>query len=84
MIRHITVVPRISPKGSVDMNGSPPPFSPDAIFAAGHATLPAVLAAPARYIQGNGVLGQLGQYLSLVPSRRPVILISAGGQRRDG
>jgi len=61
-------------------------FAPDAIFGGGPAgaSPPRVLAAPSRYIQGDGVLSQLGRYLPLVPSRRAVILISAGGQRRDG
>lgn len=61
-------------------------FMPNAVFgdnAAGRMP-PRVLAAPSRYIQGDGVLGQLGHYLALVPSRRTVILISAGGQQRDG
>jgi glycerol dehydrogenase len=63
------------------------PFSPHGIFGVGISTPegppPQVLAAPSRYIQGDGVLGQLGRYLPVVPSRRTAILISAGGQRRD-
>lgn len=45
---------------------------------------PRVLLAPLRYIQGNGVLGMLGRYLLLVPSRRPLVLISEGGMQRFG
>jgi glycerol dehydrogenase len=62
------------------------PFAPDSIFTgiSRNSTPPRVLAAPSRYIQGNGVLAQLGHYLALVPSRHPVLLISAGGQQRDG
>jgi len=64
------------------------PFTPHAVFGAGiitaDGTPPQVLAAPSRYIQGDGVLGQLGRYLPVVPSRRTAILISAGGQRREG
>jgi glycerol dehydrogenase len=63
------------------------PFTPDAVFGAGAtqgSTPPQVLAAPSRYIQGDGVLTQLGRYLALVPSRRTAVLISAGGQQRDG
>jgi glycerol dehydrogenase len=63
-------------------------FSPHAVFGAGIAsssdTPPSVLAAPSRYIQGDGVLGQLGRYLPVLPSRRTAILVSAGGERRDG
>jgi hypothetical protein len=43
---------------------------------------PQVLAAPSRYIQGDGVLNHLGRYLTVVPTRRTAILISAGGPRR--
>lgn len=63
------------------------PFLPDPIFADGagkQGALPQVLAAPSRYIQGDGVLDQLGRYLSLVPSGRAAILITKGGERRDG
>ena len=64
------------------------PFTPHTVFGVGissaEGTPPQVLAAPSRYIQGDGVLGQLGRYLPVVPSRRTAILISAGGQRRDG
>ncbi|MGD9616386.1 MAG: glycerol dehydrogenase [Alphaproteobacteria bacterium] len=63
------------------------PFAPDAVFASGPTyglTPPQVLAAPSRYIQGDGVLTQLGRYLALVPSRCTAVLISAGGQQRDG
>lgn len=45
---------------------------------------PRVLLAPSRYVQGNGVLDLLGRYLSLVPSRRPLVLISEGGRQRFG
>jgi glycerol dehydrogenase len=43
---------------------------------------PRVLIAPSRYIQGKGALDFLGRYLSLVPSSRPVLLITEGGMRR--
>jgi len=61
-----------------------PAFSPGSIFPATDGPPPNVLAAPPRYIQGDGVLGQIGRYLSLVPSRRAAVLISDGGRRRDG
>ena len=64
------------------------PFTPHTVFGLGisaaEGTPPQVLAAPSRYIQGDGVLGQLGRYLPVVPSRRTAVLISAGGQRREG
>jgi glycerol dehydrogenase len=63
------------------------PFAPDAVFASGSthgSTPPQVLAAPSRYIQGDGILTQLGRYLTLVPSRCTAVLISAGGQQRNG
>jgi glycerol dehydrogenase len=64
------------------MHHHPAPFQPDAIF--GGAAPPQVLAAPSRYIQGDGVLGALGPYLSLIKSRGAAVLISAGGRNRDG
>lgn len=62
------------------------PFFPDAIFSPSltDADPPRVLAAPSRYIQGKGVMNFLGGYLSLVPSRRPLILITDGGRQRFG
>jgi len=36
--------------------------------------IPRVLISPPRYIQSNGVLGHIGRYLSIVPSRRPALL----------
>lgn len=59
------------------------PFLPTAIYG-GNANPPQVLAAPSRYIQGAGVLDQLGAYLALVPARRAAVLTSAGGARRAG
>ncbi len=47
-------------------------------------SVPRVLIAPARYIQGPGVLGQLGRYLSLIPAERAGILITPGGMKRVG
>jgi len=45
---------------------------------------PRTIIAPHRYIQGDGVLDHLGRYLSIVPSRRPAILITEGGMKRVG
>ena len=48
----------------------PSPFLPESVFQNASGALPQVLAAPSRYIQGAGVLDQLGGYLSLVPAPR--------------
>ncbi|MFV0436386.1 MAG: glycerol dehydrogenase [Desulfopila sp.] len=64
-----------------------PHYSPEAVFAdAGRSsvTIPRVLIAPARYIQGPGVLDNLARYLAVVPSSHPAVLISPGGQARLG
>ena len=66
------------------MHRHPPPFLPDAVFGASNSPPPQVFAAPSRYIQGDGVLADLGRYLSLINSRHSAVLISAGGRRRDG
>lgn len=66
---------------------SPTSYMPQAIFSiedGEHHSVPRVLIAPPRYIQGKSILEHLGRYLSIVPSKRATILISAGGQQRDG
>ena len=45
---------------------------------------PRILIAPNRYVQGQGVLDNLGRYLRVVPSRNPAILISARGKNELG
>jgi glycerol dehydrogenase len=45
---------------------------------------PRVLIAPGRYIQGPGVLDDLGRHLSLLTSRQATLLISEGGRQRFG
>lgn len=70
-----------------DRASGPAPYAPGAVFSVEEGdgrNVPRVLIAPARYIQGEGVLEHLGRYLSVVPSTRPALLISAGGRRRDG
>ena len=62
-------------------------FFPQAIY--GSATLdpervPRVLISPHRYIQGQGTLDHLGKYISIIPSERPVVLLSVGGEKRFG
>ena len=63
------------------------PYTPHNIFSleeGPNPSVPRVMIGPARYIQGDGILGHLGRYLSIVPCRRAAILISAGGERRHG
>ncbi len=63
------------------------PYLPRRIFSieGGESTIvPRVLISPHRYIQGDGVLDNLGRYLTIVPSRQAAILISEGGRRRFG
>jgi len=56
-----------------------PVFAPE-----GAAAAPRVFVAPARYVQGPGVLAHVGRYLSPLRTRHAAILISAGGARRHG
>ncbi|HCF9151642.1 TPA: glycerol dehydrogenase [Pseudomonas aeruginosa] len=58
-----------------------PPFDPATPY--GGATPPQVLAAPSRYLQGDGVLAHLGRYLAPLGAKRAVVLASAGGLRRE-
>ncbi len=63
------------------------PFFPQSIFcgnAADSAELPRVLISPHRYIQGKDILSHLGRYISILPSRRPLVLITEGGRQRLG
>lgn len=62
------------------------PFFPHAIFSTSlpASAPPRVLAAPCRYVQGKGALDLLGRYLSVVPARRPLILMTEGGGKRFG
>ena len=62
-------------------------YSPKPIFSladTGRKMPPVGLIAPARYVQGPGLLDQLGRFLALLPSTRPAVYISAGGLRRHG
>jgi glycerol dehydrogenase len=61
-------------------------YSPQEIFADNKAPerSPRVIIAPHRYIQGDGVLDNLGRYMSVVHSTRPALLITDGGMKRVG
>lgn len=66
---------------------TPSAFFPREIFgqpADEKAGPPGVLIFPHRYVQGPGVLDFLGKYISVLPSTRPAVLISTGGQKRFG
>lgn len=56
-------------------------FFPDAVRGG---PAPRVLVAPQRYIQGSGVLGGVGRYLSLLDAKRVAVLVSERGQRSEG
>lgn len=61
------------------------PYLPQTLFAPaedGQVSVPRVFGAPTRYVQGDGVVTNLGRYLG--PARRVAVLISEGGQRRFG
>ena len=63
------------------------PFSPERIFCGDmgrNQDPPRVLISPHRYIQGKDVLDHLGRYLSILPSRRPVALMTEGSRERVG
>jgi glycerol dehydrogenase len=59
-------------------------FLPSEVFAPDPESRPRVFLAPQRYIQGSGVLGGMGRYLSLVRATRVAVLITQGGRRRHG
>ena len=62
-------------------------YEPQTIFGENEAEnieAPRVLVAPNRYIQGQGVLLNLGRYLKVVPSNQPAILISERGRKELG
>lgn len=61
-------------------------YLPHAIFAAAGADLPKprVFIAPQRYVQGPGVLGGIGRYLSLLRAKRVALLTSKRGSRNEG
>ena len=62
-------------------------YLPHAIFApadVGDLPRPRVFIAPLRYVQGQGVLGSIGRYLSIMPVKRVALLMSERGQRNEG
>ena len=60
------------------------PYFPHGIFSGKGEPLPRVFVSPQRYIQGAGVLDNIGRYLRLINSKRAGVLISKRGQGADG
>ena len=59
------------------------PYSPGQIFTDGE-SVPRVMIAPQRYIQGEGVIDHLGRYMSLLDSQRVGVLASSRGHAAEG
>lgn len=62
-------------------------YLPESVFglkSGANNDIPRVFVSPSRYIQGDGVVQNLGIYLRLIPVRRAGLLISEGGLRRFG
>ncbi|MCF8094384.1 MAG: glycerol dehydrogenase [Desulfobacteraceae bacterium] len=67
--------------------GGKEPYLPSEVFGAipqGTENEPRALISPHRYIQGQNIINNLGMYISLLRSRHPAVLISAGGMKRFG
>ncbi|MCR9260274.1 MAG: glycerol dehydrogenase [Pseudomonadaceae bacterium] len=58
-------------------------FFPQPTYAASE-KVPRVLVAPPRYIQGSGVLGSVGRYLTIINIKRAVVYASARGLAEQG
>lgn len=61
---------------------APDTFDPTAVYGERGSSLPRVLVAPHRYVQGRGVLDRLPECLGVVGTRRPALLLTAGGRAR--
>jgi len=60
------------------------PYSPKTVFGDANQMPPRVLIAPQRYVQGPGVLDNMGRYMSLLKVRRAGILASERGLSTQG
>ena len=63
------------------------PYFPQEIYDSGmndDAPPPRVILAPHRYIQGAGIIDHLDSYISILDSKKPAVLMTAGGRRRLG
>ena len=66
---------------------SPTPYTPMDVFmppAGSGRAAPRAFIAPSRYVQGPGVLAEVGRYLAITRIRRVAILMSARGARSEG
>lgn len=63
---------------------SPEPYLPHELFAPPNLAVPRVMIAPQRYVQGPGVLDEVGHLLSLERPERVGILISRRGLANEG
>lgn len=63
---------------------APDTFDPTAVYGQRGSSLPRVLVAPHRYVQGPGVLDRLPECLGAAGVRRPALLTTSGGRRRFG
>jgi glycerol dehydrogenase len=62
-------------------------YLPQEIFAPadrGGLPAPRVFISPQRYIQGRGVIGGVGRYLSLTRAKRVAVLMSKRASRNEG
>jgi glycerol dehydrogenase len=62
-------------------------YLPQEIFAPadrGGLPAPRVFISPQRYIQGRGVIGGVGRYLSLTRAKRVAVLMSERASRNEG
>ena len=62
----------------------PTTYTPESVFGSADGNQQRAFISPQRYIQGPGILDNLGSYLDLVGSSSVVLLASPGGWRRDG
>ena len=58
-------------------------YSPGEIFTDDN-SVPRVMIAPQRYIQGEGVIDHIGRYMSLVNSQQAAVLASSRGHGAEG
>lgn len=59
-------------------------YIPNEIFAPGNEVPPRVFVSTPRYIQGPGVIDEIGRYMSLVRASRVGLLVSRRGEQADG
>ncbi|MCB1645506.1 MAG: glycerol dehydrogenase [Pseudomonadales bacterium] len=65
---------------------SPTPYYPHPIYsdAGPAAQVPRAFISPGSYIQGPGVLANIGRYMAITGTQHPWVMLSTGGERRFG